>query len=97
MLSDRKFFDLFVQLGQCVAGHSLSSLGSQQPVEILDHVLATEVCSLPVRDQHATALHDLHKQTQTNNYKKCIYVALFLNSYKMLSQKDTTHTAKSKT
>lgn len=69
------FLNLFVQLRQCVAGHSLSSLGSQQPVEILDHVLATELCSLPVRDQHATALHNLRKHTRTHNYNKCIYVA----------------------
>lgn len=50
---------LFVQLWQRVAGHSLSSLGSQEPVQILDHVLAIELCSLPVRDQHAAALHHL--------------------------------------
>lgn len=57
------FVHLVFQLGQRVAHHSLSSLGSQQPVEVLDHVLAVKICSLPVRDQHATTLHHLHKYT----------------------------------
>lgn len=62
-LGVRMLFYLFVQLRQRVAGHSLSFLGSQQPVEILDHVFATELCSLPVGDQHATTLHNLHTNT----------------------------------
>lgn len=71
---DLCFVHLFVQLGQRVARHSLSSLGPQQPVEILDHVLAIKLCSLPVRDQYAATLHHLHKHIitttrSTHNYK----------------------------
>lgn len=52
---------LLVKLRESVARHSLSFLGPQQPVEILDHVLAAELGSLPVRDQNAPALDHLHK------------------------------------
>lgn len=61
------FVHLFVQLRQSVARHSLSFLGPQQPVEILDHVLAAKLCSLPVRDQNAAALYHLHKHIIIHN------------------------------
>lgn len=51
---------LFVELREGVAGHRLTAFGSQQPVEVLDHVLAIELGSLPLRHQHAPALHHLH-------------------------------------
>lgn len=50
---------LLVQLRQRAAGHRLPPLGPQQTVEILHQVFAAELGSLPVRDQHTTALHHL--------------------------------------
>lgn len=70
------FVHLFVQLRQRVAGHSLSFLGPQQPVEILDHILATKLCSLPVRDQHAATLHHLRKTHNNTSITLRIHICV---------------------
>lgn len=54
---------LFIQLGERTAGRRLSFLGPQQPVEVLDHVLAIELCFLAFRDQKATTLDHLHTRS----------------------------------
>lgn len=55
---------LFIQLGQRRAGGRPSFLGPQQPVQVLDHVLAVKLGLFAFRDQNATTLDHLHTRSR---------------------------------